>query len=46
MVDINAGDVMIQLGTNHSWINNGTEPCTIAFALLDAKRMGSEAVQG
>ena len=40
MVHMDAGDVMIQQGTNHSWINNGTEPCRIAFALLDAKRKG------
>ncbi len=39
-VRVAAGDVMVQQGTNHSWINNSTEPCRIAFALLDAKREG------
>lgn len=36
-VPFRAGDVMVQQGTNHSWINNGTENCRIAFVLLDAK---------
>ena len=36
MVRMTAGDVMIQQGTNHSWINDSAEPCRIAFALLDA----------
>ncbi len=38
MVHLAAGDVMIQQGTNHSWINHAAEPCRIAFALLDAER--------
>ena len=37
MVHMNAGDVMIQQGTNHSWINNGDKPCRIAFILIDGK---------
>jgi mannose-6-phosphate isomerase-like protein (cupin superfamily) len=32
-----AGDVLIQQGTNHAWVNRGTEPCRIAFILIDAK---------
>ena len=36
-VRLKAGDVLVQRGTIHNWINNGTEPCTIAFALIDAK---------
>lgn len=39
-VHMKAGDLMIQNGTNHSWINSGDEPCRIAFALLDAKPKG------
>jgi hypothetical protein len=31
-----AGDVMIQQGTNHAWVNNGTKTCRIAFVLIDA----------
>ena len=36
-VHMKANDVMVQQGTNHSWINRGTETCRIAFALLDGK---------
>ena len=36
-VHMAAGDVMVQNGTNHSWINNSDRPCRIAFVLLDAK---------
>ena len=36
-VHMNEGDLMIQQGTNHSWINNSDKPCRVAFALLDAK---------
>lgn len=36
-VRLKAGDVLVQRGTIHNWANNGTEPCTIAFALIDAK---------
>ena len=36
-VHLKAGDVMVQKGTNHDWINRGTEPCVIAFTLLDAR---------
>jgi hypothetical protein len=27
----------VQQGTNHAWVNRGTEPCRIAFVLIDAK---------
>ncbi|RZO36320.1 MAG: cupin domain-containing protein [Rhodospirillaceae bacterium] len=36
-VHLTAGDVVIQRGTNHAWANRGTEPCRIAFVLIDAK---------
>jgi quercetin dioxygenase-like cupin family protein len=36
MVTLKAGDVMVQRGTIHNWINRGTEPCTIAFSLIAA----------
>jgi quercetin dioxygenase-like cupin family protein len=32
-----AGDVLVQRGTIHNWVNNGSEPCIIAFVLIDAK---------
>ena len=37
MVHLKAGDVLVQRGTIHNWINTGKEPCVIAFALIDAK---------
>ena len=37
VVRLKAGDVLVQRGTIHNWINRGTEPCVIAFALIDAK---------
>ncbi|MBI5966997.1 MAG: cupin domain-containing protein [Deltaproteobacteria bacterium] len=33
-VHLKAGDVMIQRGTMHNWVNRGTEPCLIAFVLV------------
>ena len=42
-VHLRAGDVLVQRGTVHNWVNRGTEPCTIAFALIAAhpvKRAG------
>ncbi|MFT8245689.1 cupin domain-containing protein [Roseomonas sp. BN140053] len=35
-VHLKAGDVLIQQGTNHAWVNRGTEPCRVAFVLVDA----------
>jgi quercetin dioxygenase-like cupin family protein len=32
-----AGDVLVQRGTIHNWVNRGTEPCIIAFVLIAAK---------
>jgi hypothetical protein len=29
------GDICVQRGTNHGWINRGTKPCRIAFILID-----------
>jgi quercetin dioxygenase-like cupin family protein len=39
-VTLKAGDVMVQRGTNHAWINRGTEPARIAFVLIDAEPLG------
>ena len=36
-VHLEAGDVLVQRGTIHNWINNGKEPCIIAFTLVSAK---------
>jgi quercetin dioxygenase-like cupin family protein len=36
-VSLKAGDVLVQRGTIHNWVNRGTEPCLIAFVLVSAK---------
>lgn len=36
-VVLRAGDVLVQCGTNHAWSNRGTEPCQIAFVLIDGE---------
>jgi quercetin dioxygenase-like cupin family protein len=36
-VHLRAGDVLVQRGTIHNWVNRGTEPCVIAFVLIAAK---------
>lgn len=35
-VHMKTGDIMVQQGTNHAWVNRGDAPCTIAFVLIDA----------
>jgi quercetin dioxygenase-like cupin family protein len=37
VVHLKAGDVLVQRGTIHNWINKGKEPCIIAFTLVGAK---------
>src|SRR5215831_7775114 len=37
IVHLKQGDVLVQRGTVHNWINRGHEPCVIAFALIAAK---------
>ncbi|MDA0799199.1 MAG: cupin domain-containing protein [Chloroflexi bacterium] len=36
-VHLNEGDVLVQRATIHNWANHGTEPCVIAFILIDAQ---------
>jgi hypothetical protein len=36
-VHLKAGDIVVQQGTNHAWVNNATRPCRIAFVLIDAR---------
>lgn len=36
-VQLRAGDVLVQRGTVHNWVNRGTQPCVIAFVLVAAK---------
>jgi quercetin dioxygenase-like cupin family protein len=34
---LKAGDVLVQRGTIHNWVNRSTAPCVIAFVLIAAK---------
>jgi mannose-6-phosphate isomerase-like protein (cupin superfamily) len=36
-VHLKQGDVIVQRGTNHAWVNHGDKTCRIAFVLIDAK---------
>jgi quercetin dioxygenase-like cupin family protein len=35
-VHLKAGDVLVQRGTIHNWVNRGEKPCVMAFVLVDA----------
>lgn len=35
-VYLKQGDVMVQRGTIHNWINRGSEVCILAVILIDA----------
>jgi mannose-6-phosphate isomerase-like protein (cupin superfamily) len=37
IVHLKQGDLIVQRGTIHNWVNNGTVPCTIAFVLIAAQ---------
>ena len=37
VVTLRSGDVLVQRGTIHNWINNGKESCILAVILIDAK---------
>jgi quercetin dioxygenase-like cupin family protein len=39
-VKLKAGDVLVQRGTNHAWVNRGTRRARVAFVLLDAEPLG------
>ncbi len=46
-VRMKAGDVMVQRGTNHSWVNRSQAPARLAFVLVDASPLGiGHAVTG
>jgi quercetin dioxygenase-like cupin family protein len=36
-VHLRAGDVLVQRGTIHNWVNRGSQPCVIAFVLIAAE---------
>ena len=46
VVRLKAGDVMVQRGTIHDWVNNGDKPCVIAFVLIDAAPVGALQAMG
>jgi hypothetical protein len=35
-IHLKAGDILVQQGTNHAWVNNGSVTCRIAFVLIGA----------
>lgn len=37
IVHMKAGDICVQRGTMHAWVNNGPEPAVFAFVLIDAE---------
>jgi quercetin dioxygenase-like cupin family protein len=39
-VTLRAGDIMVQRGTNHAWMNRGKERARVAFVLIDAEPLG------
>lgn len=36
VVKLKAGDVLVQRGTMHNWVDRGTEDCVVAFVLISA----------
>jgi mannose-6-phosphate isomerase-like protein (cupin superfamily) len=36
-VTVQAGDIVVQRGTNHAWANRSGRPCRIAFILIDGQ---------
>jgi quercetin dioxygenase-like cupin family protein len=41
-VHLKAGDVLVQRGTIHNWVNKGKAPCLIAFVLIAAKSVSAD----
>ena len=37
VVHLKQGDVLVQRGTIHNWVNRGTAPCVVAFTLIGAR---------
>ena len=36
-VHLRAGDVMVQRGTIHNWVNRGPAPCVLSVVLIAAR---------
>lgn len=47
VVTLRQGDVLVQRGTVHNWVNNGAEPCVIGFVLIhsDLPEFGGRQLQ-
>jgi hypothetical protein len=45
-VFLKTGDVFVQQGTNHAWINTSGKPCRIAFVFVDAEDPIDATAQG
>jgi len=41
VVHLKAGDVLVQRGTIHNWVNKSSAPCVIAFTLVAAKSVSA-----
>ena len=39
-VTLHQGDVMVQRGTNHAWVNRSDKKARVAFVLIDAEPLG------
>jgi quercetin dioxygenase-like cupin family protein len=46
VVKLAAGDVLIQRGTNHAWVNRGSMPARLAVILIDGKPKRAGSVSG
>jgi uncharacterized cupin superfamily protein len=42
-IHLKTGDVLVQRGTVHAWVNRGTEVCRIAVVNIDAKDLGAKS---
>jgi quercetin dioxygenase-like cupin family protein len=38
-IELEPFDVVVQRGTNHAWVNHGTEPALLAGILIDAEAL-------
>ena len=36
LAHLKPADIVVQRGTMHAWVNNGSQPCVFAFILIDA----------
>ena len=41
MIHLKAGNVLVQRGTIHNWVNKGKDPCIIAFTLVASKSVSA-----